>query len=56
MLALPPDLIDLIYDFIWMKERIGRHTYWNRIDLFHGIDSSPPEPDPWVLPMVSSDY
>jgi len=54
---LPPDLVDLIKDFVWRKIRTGPRTFfWQRMDMFDGVDSSVPEPDPWSLPMVCSDF
>ena len=56
-MRLPPELVDLIKDFVWDKVRLGGGLfYWNRMDLFDGIDASEPESDPWQLPMVSADY
>ena len=57
-MRLPPELIDLIKDFVWDKVRVGngKHFYWNRLDLFAGVDSSEQEPDPWQLPMVQASY
>jgi len=59
-MRLPPELIDLIKDFVWDKVLVGngknRHFYWNRLDLYDGVDASEPEPDPWQLPMVQSSY
>ena len=53
-MRLPPELIDLIKDFVWDKVRVGngKHFYWNRLDLFDGVDASEPEPDPWQLPRM----
>ena len=54
---LPPELIDLIKDFVWLRVRVGpRGFFWQRLDLFDGVDSSTPEPDPWELPMVTSGF
>ena len=41
-MRLPPELIDLIKDFVWDKVRVGngKHFYWNRLDLFDGVDAS----------------
>ena len=56
-MRLPPELIDLIKDFVWDKVPVGKgRFYWNRMDLFNGIDASEPEPDPWQLPMVESHF